>query len=66
MNWLKRFKRVPLQDVMGHRIAEPRLTLMALVWLVLVLGVPLVGLGMLIDAVIQLTTGRCVGIWCWF
>jgi hypothetical protein len=22
--------------------------------------------GMVIDALIQLTTGRCTGVWCWF
>ena len=38
------------------------LTAMALLYL----GVPVLAVGMVIDAVIQIVTGRCTGVWCWF
>lgn len=63
---LTRWRRPPAQEVMGHRIDEPRLTAMAWCWGVWYLGGPLLLLGMAIDAVIQALTGRCTGVWCWF
>ena len=64
--WKRLFKRHPVQTVMGHRIAEPRLTWMALGWALIYLGLPLLAVGMLIDALIQLATGICTGLWCFF
>jgi hypothetical protein len=58
--------RHPVQTVMGHRIPEPRLTWMALLWALVYLGLPVLLLGMLIDGLIQLATGVCTGLWCYF
>jgi hypothetical protein len=63
--WSK-LKRSPVQTVMGHRLPEPRLTWQAGMWLVVCLGLPLLLLGTLIDLAIQLTTGICTGLWCFF
>ena len=54
------------QTVMGHRLEEPRLTLMVVLWALVYIGLPLITLGSLIDAGFQLVTGQCVGFWCWF
>lgn len=62
----KLFTRPKLETVMGHRIAEPRYTWQALLWLCLYLLLPLLVLGSLIDVLIQLTTGVCTGLWCYF
>ena len=52
------------ESVMGHRITEPRPTLMA-VWLVfLYLGVPLLVVTGLLDLTMQLAFGICTGLWC--
>jgi len=63
---LKSLRKPPVQTIMGHRIPEPRPTLMALLWVMLYLGLPLVLLGMLVDLLVQTTTGACTGVWCWF
>lgn len=60
------FKRTPVQTIMGQRIAEPRLTAWALLWLMLYLGLPVLLLGTLVDLIVQATTGACTGVWCWF
>ncbi|MFM2239263.1 MAG: hypothetical protein RJA69_637 [Pseudomonadota bacterium] len=65
-HWLTRWRTPPPEEVMGHRIAEPRLTGMAWVWGMLILGGPIVLLGMAVDGVIQAITGECTGVWCWF
>lgn len=54
------------QTVMGHRLEEPRLTLMVVLWVLIYIGLPLMVVGSLIDAVVQAATGQCVGFWCWF
>ena len=67
MNRLTRWiRRAPVQTVMGHRLPEPRLTWGAAAMALLYLGVPVLAVGMVIDALIPLTTGRCTGVWCWF
>ena len=67
MNRLTRWiRRAPVQTVMGHSLPEPRLTWGAAAMALLYLGVPVLAVGMVIDALIQLTTGRCTGVWCWF
>jgi hypothetical protein len=65
MPW-KFLQRTPVQTIMGQRIPEPRPTLMAVVWALIYLGLPLLVLGTLIDLAIQYTTGVCTGWWCWF
>jgi hypothetical protein len=64
--WSKLFKRTPVQTVMGHRLPEPRLTWQTGMWLVVCLGMPLLLLGTLVDLAIQLATGICTGLWCFF
>ena len=64
--WRKFFKRTTVQTVMGHRLPEPRLTWQAALWMVVYLGLPLLLVGTLIDLTIQLTTGICTGLWCFF
>ena len=52
------------ETVMGHTIAEPRPTLMA-VWLIfLYVGVPLLIITGLLDLAMQLFFGVCTGLWC--
>ncbi len=60
------FKRTPTQTIMGQHIPEPRLTIMALVWGCVYLGLPLFVVGTLIDVLIQKITGTCTGFWCFF
>jgi hypothetical protein len=52
--------------VMGYRIAEPRPTLLAACWALIYLGLPVLLLGMLLDMLVQLITGYCTGLWCYF
>lgn len=54
------------ETVMGHRLEEPRLTLMVVVWLFVYVGLPLLLVSSLIDLLIQQITGNCTGFWCWF
>jgi len=65
-SWLTRWRRPPAQEVMGHRIEEPRLTGAAWWWGMWYLGLPILLLGMAVDGVIQAITGQCTGVWCWF
>jgi hypothetical protein len=62
----KYFQRTPVQTIMGHRLAEPRPTLMAVMWAMIYLGLPVALIGGLIDVLIQVFTGHCTGWWCWF
>ena len=64
--WRKFFQRTPVQTVMGHRLPEPRLTWQAGLWLFVYGGLPLLLLGTLVDLAIQLATGICTGLWCFF
>ena len=64
--WNRLFKRTPVQTVMGYRLPEPRLTWQAALWMVVYLGLPLLLVGTLFDLAIQLTTGICTGLWCFF
>lgn len=49
---------------MGHRITEPRPTLMA-VWLVFLhVGLPLLIITGLMDLIMQFGFGVCTGLWC--
>lgn len=54
------------QTVMGHRLEEPRMTLMVVLWALVYVGLPLMVAGSLIDLCVQVVTGQCVGFWCWF
>ncbi|MEY3579760.1 MAG: hypothetical protein RI984_864 [Pseudomonadota bacterium] len=54
------------QTVMGYRLEEPRITFIALMWFLLYVGLPVIGLGLLMDFLIEWATGSCVGLWCYF
>ncbi len=54
------------QWVMGHRLEEPRPTLIALMWGFLYIGLPIVSIGLLVDVLIAWVMGRCFGLWCYF
>lgn len=58
--------RNPTQTIAGHRLPEPRLTFMALIWLLVYAALPLMVISTLLDLLIQQTIGTCTGIWCWF
>ena len=52
------------ETVMGHSIAEPRITLGA-IWLgLLYVGFPLLLVTGLLDLAMQLVFGVCTGVWC--
>ncbi len=53
------------QTVMGHRLEEPRLTLVCVLWVFVYVGLPLLVFSSLIDLLIQQITGNCTGFWCW-
>jgi hypothetical protein len=56
--------KTPVQTVMGHTIAEPRLTPIAYLLIALYVGVPVLLLGTALDALVQWLFGWCVGLWC--
>jgi hypothetical protein len=58
--------RKQAQTVMGHRLEEPRLTLMFVLWVFVYVGLPLLVISSLVDVLIQHITGSCTGFWCWF
>ncbi len=57
------FSRRP-EAVMGHRIAPPRLTPMAVILLILYVGAPVLLFTGLLDLAMQLMFGVCTGLWC--
>ena len=52
------------ETVMGHRIAPPRLTVMAVLLLIVYVGAPVLVLTGLLDLGMQLMFGVCTGLWC--
>ena len=53
-----------LQTISGKKIAEPRLTFMA-VWLAFLwIGLPILVIGGALDLAAQLLFGVCTGLWC--
>ena len=50
--------------IMGHDVAGARLTAAGVFWLLVYLGLPVLVLGNLLDALAQLSLGWCVGLWC--
>lgn len=54
------------ETVMGHRLEEPRLTFMAVIWMLVYAVLPIVVIGSLLDLLVQQMTGQCTGFWCWF
>jgi len=60
------FRQKENQPVMGFDIDKPRITPAGFLLIFLYLAVPAMLIGAAIDLLIQLTSGRCVGIWCLF
>ena len=54
------------QPILGHDIDKPRSTAAGWLLILVYLGVPAMLIGGLIDLLIQLSTGLCVGVWCLF
>ena len=53
-----------IETIAGHRLPEPRITPMA-VWLaVLWVGLPVIGVGIAADLIMQTAFGVCTGVWC--
>lgn len=52
------------KTILGHDLPKARLTLAGWAWGALVLGLPIVLLGNLLDFIFQVTLGWCIGIWC--
>lgn len=58
------FKSSAHTPVLGHDIDKPRITLAGWFLIFIYLAVPAMLVGGLIDLLIQLATGKCVGVWC--
>lgn len=52
--------------VLGWRLAGERLTPAGWALVVAVFVLPVLALGLLLDAVVQWMFGWCLGVWCWF
>lgn len=52
--------------VMGLRLPGERLTAAGWATLLVVFVLPVLGVGLLLDALVQLIWGWCLGVWCWF
>lgn len=52
--------------VMGWRLPGERLTPAGWAVLVAVFLLPVLGIGLVLDALVQLAFGWCLGVWCWF
>jgi len=54
----------PVQTVMGHSIPEPRPTWQGIVLAFIVISVPVLIVGSLLDVAVQWLFGVCTGLWC--
>lgn len=52
--------------VMGWRLPGERLTPTGWAVVVAVFFLPVLAMGLLLDAVVQWVFGWCLGVWCWF
>lgn len=59
-------KKSPPETVFGHDIPKARITLIGWLWIAVYLGIPVVLLGSVLDAITSLLLGRCTGWWCLF
>lgn len=56
--------KTKVQTISGYKLAEPRVTFVA-VWLVFLwIGLPILLIGGLLDLANQLIFGACTGLWC--
>ncbi len=58
------FKSAAHAPVLGYDIDKPRITAAGWILIFVYLAVPAMLVGGLIDVLIQLSTGQCVGVWC--
>ena len=59
------FRKRP-ENVLGHVIPEPRLTLVGVLLLAAWASPPVLLVGSLLDLAVQWLFGVCVGLWCAF
>jgi len=52
------------ENVLGHLLPEPRITLAGALLLALAVSVPVLVLGSLLDLFVQWIFDVCVGLWC--
>ena len=52
------------ENVLGHALPEPRITLAGALLLALAVSVPVLVLGSLLDLFVQWIFVVCVGLWC--
>jgi hypothetical protein len=60
------FRKKINQPILGHDIDKPKITPAGWILILFYLALPAMGLGAAIDLIVQLITGRCVGVWCLF
>lgn len=58
------FKSTAHPPVLGHDIDKPRVTAAGWCLIFIYLAIPAMLVGGLVDLLIQLATGQCVGVWC--
>ena len=64
---IKRFlTSTPRELILGHDIPSPRLTGMGWLLILLYLGIPAMFIGGVLDFILQIITGQCIGLWCLF
>ncbi|MFK7963246.1 MAG: hypothetical protein AB8C46_04690 [Burkholderiaceae bacterium] len=65
MKWQEKLGlKGPVQQVMGHRIPEARPTWQGILLVVIIVSVPVLLVGSLLDAAMQWVFGVCTGLWC--
>ncbi len=57
------FNSTPRELILGHDIPSPRLTGGGWLLILLYLGVPAMVIGGVIDFILQIITGQCMGVW---
>ena len=57
-------KKTDAHTILGYDLPKPRLTVVGALWCMVYLGVPVLLLGSLLDALAQWLFGWCLGWWC--
>ena len=52
------------QPVLGYDINKPKITKAGWILILIYLALPAMALGAVMDLLIQIMTGHCVGVWC--
>ncbi|MBM3387073.1 MAG: hypothetical protein FJY36_05340 [Betaproteobacteria bacterium] len=58
-------KKSSTTTVLGHDIPKARLTALAWLWIAVYLGLPVLLIGSVLDALSTVWLGRCAAWWCW-